>query len=357
MVTIMNAKFIIGLSAAALLLGGCAKLKDDLPQPIEPGVQVHHPSWMDTTSANFHGTLLRTGGAQVQTCFVCHGGDYNGGTSGVSCISCHNSRGANIHGRGWEDPSSSNFHGRVIAAGGWDMRPCQPCHGTRYTGGSTPVPCTTCHNEPGGPENCSTCHGSINPAPPRDLSRNTARSARGVGAHQPHVVGTSLAAPMFCHQCHNVPGEIYAAGHIDQTPNAEVVMNELARTVTNEPSTNTYSPTLPLFSPTPTYDASSLSCSSTYCHGNFKNGNTNYAPSWTDTTGAASACGTCHGDVSRPTLAEKALPKTAAQGGTHPNVLTCSQCHAGIVDANARIIDPVRHVNGKLNAFGLEWDF
>jgi len=237
--------------AAAVLWSGCAKLQDDLPQPVNPGVQVHPPSWMDTASANFHGTALKTGSSNVQSCLVCHGQDYNGGTSNVSCITCHRAAGANIHGRGWEDPASPRFHGKVIAAANWDMRPCQPCHGTRYTGGSTPVSCTTCHNQPGGPENCATCHGSANPAPPRDLRGNTARSARGVGAHQVHVVGTSLSAPMFCHQCHTVPGATYDPTHIDQTPNAEVVMIELARTKTNEPSTTTYSPTLPLFETEP----------------------------------------------------------------------------------------------------------
>ncbi|MER3525173.1 MAG: hypothetical protein C4326_14280 [Ignavibacteria bacterium] len=113
----------------------------------------------------------------------------------------------------------------------------------------------------------------------------------------------------------------------------------------------------PCSKPNPAYDANTLSCASTYCHGNFKNGNPNLVPTWTDTTGAAMACGTCHGDVTKPTLAEKALPKTSAQGGTHPNSLACSSCHADVVDANARIINPVKHVNGKLNVFGFERDF
>jgi predicted CxxxxCH...CXXCH cytochrome family protein len=166
---------------------------------------------------------------------------------------------------------------------------------------------------------------------------------------------------MFCNECHVVPGPIYAPGHIDGTPNAEVVMNNpLARTVTNEPTTQNYSPSLPLFTPNPSYDANALKCASTYCHGNFKNGNPTFAPVWNDASGSQMTCGTCHGDVSKPTLFERALPKTPAQGGTHlvpPQGWTCSNCHGDVVDATLRIIDPTKHINGKLNIAGQEIDY
>jgi hypothetical protein len=74
-------------------------------------------------------------------------------------------------------------------------------------------------------------------------------------------------------------------------------------------------------------------------------------------------CGTCHGDVSATTAYRKALPKTVAQGGTHPDatgVTTCAigtACHAGVIDANFRILDPTKHINGKLNLGGVEFDF
>lgn len=297
----MKTKIILLIGAAAFI-AGCSDLKDGLPPPLAPGVQAHE--------------------------------------------------------QGWTDKSSPNFHGAAIRKANWEMRSCQTCHGQHYNGGVVNVSCATCHNEVGGPENCATCHGSANPAPPRDLSENIAKSARGVGAHQVHVTGSAIAVPLFCNECHKVPGEIYVVGHIDATPNAEVAMNNpLASTVTNEPITATYSPNLPLFIPSPSYDANGLSCASTYCHGNFKNGNTTFAPVWTDASGAQMACGTCHGDISKPTLAERALPKTAARGGTHPDVLTCSSCHGEVVDASLRIIDPVKHVNGRLNMFGQERDF
>ncbi len=300
--TIMKKRFLFLIVLAALLWSGCADLKNGLPPPTEPGAQVHDANWVNKLSPDFHGAAIRK---------------------------------AN-----------------------WDMRSCRTCHGPQYNGGTSNVSCSKCHTDAGGVENCATCHGATNPAPPRDLSGNTARAARGVGAHQIHYSGSTIASAMLCQECHVVPGPIYADGHIDGSPNAEVVMNNpLARTVTNERGTADYDSTLTQFTPSPSFNASALTCASTYCHGNFKNGNTTFAPVWNDATGSQMACGTCHGDVTKPTTVEKALPKTPAQGGTHPDATTCSACHAGIVDATGRITDPTRHINGKLNAFGQERDY
>jgi predicted CxxxxCH...CXXCH cytochrome family protein len=154
---------------------------------------------------------------------------------------------------------------------------------------------------------------------------------------------------------------VYVTGHIDSTSGAEVRLGSLlATTMTNKPGTIDYDPGLPLFTPTPSYTQSTLKCSNTYCHGYFKNGNLTFAPTWNDTTTASGACGTCHGNVLAPldTLGTRYLPKTTAQGGTHPAVaglgIRCNVCHAEVVDANFRIISPAKHINGKLNVLGTE---
>lgn len=294
--------FMIG---AAALGGGCADLKRGLPEPVAPGVQAHEPGWGDKSSPDFHGTAIRN---------------------------------AN-----------------------WDMRSCKTCHGQNYDGGTSNSSCAECHTAVGGPENCSTCHGTVNPAPPRDLSGNTARTARGVGAHQIHILGSSLALAYYCNECHTVPGGIYDPGHIDASAGAEVVMNNpLARTTSNKPGTPNYTASLPLFAPNPVYNPTTMTCASTYCHGNFKNGNPNFAPVWNDASGSQMACGTCHGDVSRPTLMLRALPKTAAEGGSHPAIptgWTCANCHGDVVNANTQIINPAKHINGKLSIGTAEIDF
>jgi predicted CxxxxCH...CXXCH cytochrome family protein len=251
-----------------------------------------------------------------------------------------------VHPSGWTETGNANFHGMAIRANNWDMRDCRTCHGLIYDGGTSGISCRTCHNKPAGPENCSTCHGTVNPAPPRDLAGNMLPTARGVGAHQIHVLGGALSTNISCLECHKVPGGTYDAGHVDTPAPAEVMFTGR---LANEPSLGV--------TPNPAWNPQSLACSGTYCHGAFKNGNPDFAPVWTNATGTQAACGTCHGDPTRPTLAERALPKTTAQGGTHPNNLNCGGCHAQVVNSQLQIIDKSKHINGKLNVFGMEIDF
>jgi len=141
---------------------------------------------------------------------------------------------------------------------------------------------------------------------------------------------------------------VYATGHIDSDQRAEVLMtNYLANLQTNLPSTSRYNASLPLFDPDPVYDSGTTSCSSTYCHGTFKNGNTSNAPVWNNP--ASAACGTCHGDPNAANPAEIARPKTAAQGGTHPTSTSCSNCHGGVVNSSRQIINSSKHIDGRLN--------
>lgn len=76
---------------------------------------------------------------------------------------------------------------------------CRQCHGEDYAGGATGVSCTTkgCHTQKGGPEFCGTCHGSKDgPMPVDPQDPVTGAHAR----HQDfcaecHVVPTKLDSP------------------------------------------------------------------------------------------------------------------------------------------------------------------
>jgi predicted CxxxxCH...CXXCH cytochrome family protein len=263
----------------------------------------------------------------------------------------------NVHAEGWTDPGSPNFHGIAIKDAGWDMLTCKSCHGPTYSGGTSEVSCRTCHDQPAGPENCATCHGSTNPAPPEDLEGNITFSARGVGAHQKHLVAGTYSDVLICSSCHVVPGQVYEPGHVDTPLPAEVpIPTSLARTETNEPGATYYTSSLPTFTPQPMWAAESLTCASTYCHGNFKNGNDTNTPLWVGAPGTQAACGTCHGDPTAGTPAARAQPKSAARGGTHPSVTGCG-CHSDVVDGNLNIINKHKHINGKLNVSGGEYNF
>jgi predicted CxxxxCH...CXXCH cytochrome family protein len=167
----------------------------------------------------------------------------------------------------------------------------------------------------------TACHGSTNPAPPFDLSGSSATSSPGVGAHQAHVLGSARARAVQCNECHVVPDDVFAPGHLDSSLPAELAFSGVAAA----------------FGGTPSYAAGA--CTNTSCHGGafpsgHASGGTNLAPSWTQVDGTQAACGSCHG-----------LPPP----GPHPlgslNPI-CNACHQNVLADNTTFIDPSLHVNG-----------
>ena len=328
----------------ALYFTGCSDLNDNVPSV--PKIYTHGSGVFDSESPNYHVKTIAGSPNGMFDCQECHAADFSGGVTGVGCNTpdCHPV--IVVHVQGIVDPTSVNFHGKYIRNDNWEMRTCRPCHGENYAGGIVSPSCLECHIYPGGPENCTTCHGSTTSnAPPKDLNGNTSTSERGVGAHQAHLKENSVGKMLSCTECHNVPGGVYTPGHIDSDNRAEVFMNNpLANLVTNDPSTAYWDSTRAPIVPNPTYNSSNLSCSNTYCHGNFKNGNLNNTGVWTDPTSAE--CGTCHGDATSP------LPKTQNEGGSHISNPNCYICHGGVVDADLNIINSSKHIDGLLNLFG-----
>ncbi len=195
---------------------------------------------------------------------------------------------------------------------------CTQCHGDLTV---SAVASTDVRAAPGSDANAVDAHGNA----------AAATTARGVGVHGKHLTGTAWrASPIGCRECHSVP----AAGdtsHATGTPG--VTFGALARTAwTGQPAI------------TPVWNgaggATTLTCSSTYCHGAFKNG-ANAAPTWT--AAGSVACGSCHG-----------VSATNGPGGTHPTFGTgqsCGSCHGGSY-TNASV-DPALHMNGALDVANL----
>lgn len=234
-----------------------------------------------------------------------------------------------VHGAGFADISSTNHHAKYLRSKNDDLSLCRSCHGADYKGGTTGQSCVSCHNKTGGPENCTTCHGSVNAAPPKDLSGNLSPLSRGVGMHQSHLNPT-MGANVACSECHAVPATVAAVGHIDTTPGAEIRFD----------STSVFHRTAAA------YDRNTGTCANTYCHGNHAGGNSR-TMTWTDTSSAAAACGTCHGDASKATVKEKAFPLT---GHTFvANTADCSSCHRDVLNADMTFKDRTLHINGKTN--------
>lgn len=154
----MKTKFLIPLFAA-LLSVSCSELKTDLPLPVSAGATVHESGWTAPVAASFHGRFLKTETWDDATCQKCHAANFAGGTSGVSCFTCHPAY-----------PHSVTFtggrHTNYLRAHVDPLSECRFCHGATYTGG--PIADVTCQRSgchadaagnPKSPESCNTCHG------------------------------------------------------------------------------------------------------------------------------------------------------------------------------------------------------
>ncbi len=250
-----------------------------------------------------------------------------------------------VHPNNFANEESANFHGNYIKQIKWNLNVCKQCHSADYTGGITNVSCFTCHTQPKGPEDCSTCHGVFNDslriAPPRSINGDTTTTASGVGAHANHLYENKLGNTVECIACHNVPDNIYSTGHIDSDLPAEITFhNQAILNVATDAN----------------YNSSTNSCSNIYCHGNFKflkdsasvanqfiyisdtlSGN-NKSVNWTKVSQGEAECGSCHD-----------LPP---KGHLPVAITACAGCHIGIVDGQGNIIDKSKHINGQKNVFG-----
>ena len=364
----------------------------------------HTSGWQDSSFANYHGRFLLLGQGLLSDCAACHGTDYSGGTSNKSCYTCH---AAYPHKAGWMNTDSANYHGKYLKANDWHVNECAPCHGANFDGGTSGKSCRTCHqsfphadgfDETGGhlvymrtngfplascrlchgssysggsvvetscsssechttangPEACNTCHGDFNgtgflsAAPPKNVSGDTSTTIRGVGAHQNHLITGVTGKSVKCQECHTVPADVSALGHIDIPFNIQVMFNDTLASLKTSGG---------IIIPTPTYNSADLSCSNLYCHGYFVNGNLSNSPTWNKVDGTQAACGTCHGN---PTAGNPLPAGTHYTGDFFKN---CALCHytgsVPVAQYNSGtntwvIVDRPRHVNGKLSRGGTE---
>ncbi|KAA3658780.1 MAG: CxxxxCH/CxxCH domain-containing protein [Calditrichaeota bacterium] len=246
-----------------------------------------------------------------------------------------------VHAVGWADKTSDNFHGDDIAAANYDMQSCQQCHGANYAGGLVESSCLTCHTQQNGPEACNTCHGTF-AASASDITNSAPES----GAHDLHLeyFGDPVVS---CAGCHAIPETLNAVGHIDTATGAEVIITDTLATLTTDAGQLILQPA---------YNQTTNSCQNIYCHGGWKlpkSGSelssfytTDYmegnfaSPVWNDA--GTATCGSCHG-----------LPP---KGHREVEPTSCGTCHNGVVDAEGKIIDATKHINGKVNVFGNEYD-
>lgn len=253
-----------------------------------------------------------------------------------------------VHPSGWADTStanesSPNFHGKYIYDNNaWNLTQCKSCHGDDYKGGTTGSSCLTCHTSSGGPQNCRLCHGGVSghSNPPKALNGETSVSYKGVGVHVYHLDSTKYSAAVECNECHlPLTGGFNSPNHLGDNPDgvAEVTFGTLANASIGGGIT-----------PDPMWNTNNLTCTNSYCHGDFKNGNRNAAPVWTDPNSVK--CGSCHGDpvTGNPT------PKDSNGVIVKPHFTffttqTCYVCHGTVINPQGMIYNKDLHVNGEVN--------
>ena len=179
---------------------------------------------------------------------------------------------------------------------------------------------------------CTSCHGDAannNPAPPKGTKGETLTSQAAVGAHTAHLVGGNWHRQVLCTDCHALP---------DSTAHSNGVFDFAFSAVASASGAN------------PTFDAGTVTCSNTYCHGvttgNPKVGGiVKHEPIWNQVDGSFETCGaSCH---------------TNPPAEPHPQASNCSQCHTDVISsydplsATASWNNPALHVNGKIEVVGL----
>ena len=165
---------------ALILVAACSELNTDIPAVSE--INTHGDSLYSSASENYHPKTIANSPNGWDDCKECHAADFSGGVAKTGCNTseCHPT--INVHLAGVIDPSSENFHGKYIRNDQWDMSGCQSCHAEDYSGGFVSPTCLDCHTYVGGPENCTTCHGSpASNAPPEVINGNTSSSERQEG--------------------------------------------------------------------------------------------------------------------------------------------------------------------------------
>ncbi len=253
-----------------------------------------------------------------------------------------------VHPAGWADSTNVNFHGAYIAKTNWNLKTCKTCHGGDFKGGTAGVSCFTCHTGSNGPESCNTCHGSRDPSythswPPQSLSHLWDETDRGVGAHNHHLSPDSTerySARVACSECHLHLASFDDPNHIDSTRHgaALITFGVLAHNSIGGGVT-----------PNPTYDPVTNSCSQVYCHGYFKNGNLNFQPTFNNPESVT--CGSCHGDPISGNPTPGAPNNFQPPHYSFFTINTCWQCHSSVIDSSGTIIAPSLHINGQINVF------
>ena len=301
------------------------------------------------------------GDAKIATAHAAHvdyGAGPNGG--GLPCSTCHPVPGAPImggtHGNGTVDVQLDPMRAGASATFDRESAACTTvCHAR--AGGTRPKPAWT----EKAPMKCGDCHGSPPPGHLAGACNSCHREANATGTalvSSPalHVngradLGDGSGKCGACHGRGNDPWPSSSAHPAHQKPTAAMAapcaschvvpttFGPGAAHPRGGPPTVAFSGLAVARATPATYAAGS--CREVYCHGGGLEGTVAAAPSWTDASGSARACGACHGTPPSP---------------PHVGSPSCDLCHrdAVVTPSGPRIAPEwaALHVNGAVDRGG-----
>ena len=332
--------------------------------------QAGHPAgWVATSpAAQPHGVSAKaTPGAAAgfASCQTCHGTgtNFSGGTSGISCYTCHVPTANSPHASQWRTgdtyvhTTTDAGNAAVCAychlngANSPIAAPSPPapagtaagcfnstlCHGSggvahpvpynadsHYTVTTATFPgnCNTCHDvsapsTKAGPV-CQTCHVAASPltaasctschaSPPNGGAPAGAVYANIEGAHAEHIALNSAGTPISCDTCHNGLGPSLLNLNHYNAAKSRVSPGDAAFLATYNAETGASS-----------FSSAGLSCSNVSCHGG------QATPNWqTGAINPNTQCGICHAFGSAQF---NSYSSGQHDSGGH-NGATCTACH------------------------------
>jgi predicted CxxxxCH...CXXCH cytochrome family protein len=273
------------------------------------GGTITAPSWTSGSTQDAcgtcHGVPPPAPHSTSTACGTCHAGY----TSTSVNLATHINGVVDVtsnHPAGWATKAQHGYQVNLTGLAG-----CKSCHGTDLAGGTSGVSCATCHATSGfagWDTNCTFCHGNRTTgrqSPPVDIQGRTVTTNTSVGRHDSHVASTMMAA-ITCAACHPARSTsvISDTAHVDGNGIAEVALRSYAYTsgASTTTVTGTYTRT----------SATAATCT-VYCHSNFSTTSggprTSTSKSWVATTTAS--CTSCHSTKSSRHTSPSAHSSTA----------------------------------------------
>jgi hypothetical protein len=274
----------------------------------------HSQDWLASGKEGSHGAYLNKKSYNLSSCQPCHGSDFQGGTGKASCFKCHATY---PHASDWMAKDKEKFHGRYLANAKYALAECQLCHGADYKGGDTKTSCYKCHNSFPHDSNwltkgSSQFHGAFLQS--KDWSLTSCQ-----GCHGTDWQGGPGKSP--CTSCHSLyPHE---AGWIQEN-NAKFHGTYL--------KSNNWSLTSCAGCHGPDYTSGSDKESCGRCHASYPHASGWSSPAGTTWHGqfiaqanwAMEQCKECHGDDYKGGVSDKTcLSCHSSQGGPE----NCTLCH------------------------------